>query len=230
MARKNETVSEERAQRVSIEAYKPLMQFFALFLGAETEILLCDTERILYAENPFSPKQAAGMPLGDMEQVFVRDKHYQGIPWTVNYRSLSDRGEKLRSATMFIKDERDELLGMLTINTKVDELLAVRALMDRIVNGAHPNINGMPAQQPKPPQYYEAISMSVMEMASSSIDKSIARYGVPADRLTADEKLEIIRELDKIGTFLLKGSVAEVAKRLCSSEATIYRYLQQINA
>ena len=210
-------------------SYKPIIQFFSLFLGSGTEILLCDTERILHSENPFSQKNAAGMPLGDMEQAFINGEHYRGIPCTVNYRSLSDEGEKLRSATMFIKDENDELLGMLTVNTKVNELIAARDLIDRVINGEEPNINGMAAPL-KPPQYYETISMlSVIEMTNSTIDKSITRYGVPSDRLTADEKLAIVRELDKMGAFLMKGSVAEVAKRLSSSEATIYRYLQQIN-
>ena len=40
--------------------------------------------------------------------------------------------------------------------------------------------------------------------------------------------LSVIREMDSRGVFLAKGSVIEVAKKLKSSKATIYRYLQQL--
>ena len=228
-AKKDLDFNDTETACIDIDAYKPIMRFLSLYLGLGTEILLCDTEKILLSENPFSLKHTPGMPLGDMEQAFINGRLYRGVPCTVNYRSLSDDGEKLRSATMFIKDDNDELLGMMTLNTKVNELVAARDMIDRIINGEEPDVNGM-ATPIKPPQFYETISMlSVIEMTNSTIDKSIMRYGVPSDRLTADEKLEIVRELDRMGAFLMKGSVAEVAKRLSSSEATIYRYLHQIN-
>ena len=49
------------------------------------------------------------------------------------------------------------------------------------------------------------------------------------DRLTQDEKMEIMDILNRKGVFLLKGSVSHVAQTLHSSEASIYRYLGKLN-
>ena len=57
-----------------------------------------------------------------------------------------------------------------------------------------------------------------------------ANYPVDVDRLTQDEKMEIMDILNRKGVFLLKGSVSYVAKELHSSEASIYRYLGKLNS
>ena len=51
---------------------------------------------------------------------------------------------------------------------------------------------------------------------------------MPADRLTSDERLQIISALEAGGIFLLKGSVKDVAAGLACSQASVYRYLSQI--
>lgn len=66
-------------------------------------------------------------------------------------------------------------------------------------------------------------------MISSVMSEARVRFQTTPDRFTAEEKLSIVREMDKRGVFLVKGSVSEVAKEIKSSEATIYRYLHQIN-
>lgn len=214
---------------LDIERYKPLLHFLSLYLGAKTELLLCDTQKVLYIENPLDGSRTAGMALGEMEQSFIASGHCHDVPYTVNYRAMTPRGERLRSATMFLRDAAGALIGLLTINTQVEQLLGVREVIDRLINGNEFGVN-QPEQAAKPQQYYETLSMSVIEMSNSIIDRCIQRFGVPAERLTAEEKLMVVRELDACGTFLIKGSVSEVAKRLFSSEATIYRYLQQINS
>jgi predicted transcriptional regulator YheO len=43
-----------------------------------------------------------------------------------------------------------------------------------------------------------------------------------------EEKLSVVRKLHNSGIFILKGAVSETADRLMISEATVYRYLNQI--
>lgn len=50
-----------------------------------------------------------------------------------------------------------------------------------------------------------------------------------SDRLTVDEKMEIVRRLNGDGFFLMKGAVSQIAMILGTSEATIYRYLSSVN-
>ena len=72
-------------------------------------------------------------------------------------------------------------------------------------------------------------SSSIAGATASIVSSVIADYPVPVDRLTQDEKMEIMDALNRKGVFLLKGSVSHVARELHSSEASIYRYLGKLN-
>ena len=65
-------------------------------------------------------------------------------------------------------------------------------------------------------------------MALDAIHHELERLGVSAERLTSDERLQIITALEESGIFLLKGSVKDVAVGLRCSQASVYRYLAQI--
>ena len=74
----------------------------------------------------------------------------------------------------------------------------------------------------------DSIGASIEEVAENAIRRVIKDSSIPLDRLTKDEKMEIVKALDEKGIFMLKGAVPLVAKLLHSSEATIYRYLSNI--
>lgn len=209
--------------------YKPLAKFLSVFLGSNCEILLCDTEKFLHIENPLENSYHIGDSLDDLHQKFLNDPNCNSLPYTMNYRTITSSGEKLRSATFFIRDQ-ETLTGFLTINWKMTEFLQVRDILDNIINGTIPK-NTSPTSEisPQPAEYYETLSVSVSELISSVMSEARVRFQTTPDRFTAEEKLSIVREMDKRGVFLVKGSVSEVAKEIKSSEATIYRYLHQIN-
>jgi len=70
---------------------------------------------------------------------------------------------------------------------------------------------------------------SIAGATASIVSQVVADYPVEVDRLTQDEKMEIMDILNRKGVFLLKGSVSHVAQALHSSEASIYRYLGKLN-
>ena len=61
-----------------------------------------------------------------------------------------------------------------------------------------------------------------------AVGRELIRLGVTADRLTPDERMQIIASLETGGIFLLKGAVKDVADALHCSQASVYRYLSQI--
>ena len=70
---------------------------------------------------------------------------------------------------------------------------------------------------------------SIAGATASIVSQVVEDYPVEVDRLTQDEKMEIMDILNRKGVFLLKGSVSHVAQALHSSEASIYRYLGKLN-
>ena len=214
---------------LNLKDYIPIMKFLALYLGEDCELILCDTQKVLHIENSFDDSAHPGDPIGEMQQAFINNPKFHKLPYTINYRAMTASREKLRSATLFIK-EHEKLTGLLTINMKVSNLLLLRETLENMINGTSPHhTTHLSARQEKPAEYYETLSLSVTELIDSVIDEACIRFSITPERFTANEKKSIVREMDTRGVFLVKGSISEVAKKLKSSDATIYRYLHQIN-
>ncbi|UGA40785.1 helix-turn-helix domain-containing protein [Chromobacterium haemolyticum] len=55
----------------------------------------------------------------------------------------------------------------------------------------------------------------------------LEQYAIDPTRLSGDEKLEVIRELNQRGLFSIRGFVGKASQALEISEPTLYRYLKQ---
>jgi len=208
---------------LSINDYIPLVNFLSNFLMSE--VVLFDTEKIVYIEKSLHPSRKPGAPLPDMEALFLKNREYEKSDFSVNYRSLGVNRERLRSATLFLKNDKNAIIGMLTINLHVDDLIAARNVINKFINGPVTEKELKQQREAESLEIFKGSVQNLMEMIIQSIPE---KSTVPPDRLSQEEKINIIKDLDNRGTFLIKGSVAEVAKVLKTSEATIYRYLNQL--
>ena len=66
------------------------------------------------------------------------------------------------------------------------------------------------------------------DLINSMLTDYFTTNNIPANRLTQDEKIEIIKKLDGISIFRLKGAISSVADKLTISEASVYRYLSKL--
>lgn len=213
---------------LNVELYRPIIEFLSLFLGLEAEIILCDTKKILLIENPLDESHYVGAPINEIQQALIKNQKNNDPPYNINYRALSSKGDKMRSATLFIR-EGDRLEGLLTINHNVGELVRIRSYLNMLISGDQEHKPPQTSKkQTKPKQFYETLTLSVTEMINNVLEKAVVRFNAPPNRLKANEKLSVVQEMDSLGVFLAKGSVKEVAEKLGSSKATIYRYLHQL--
>ena len=74
----------------------------------------------------------------------------------------------------------------------------------------------------------KAASESIKDLTIKMIEEVIRDAGVPADRMTVDEKKEILKSLKEKEVFRTKGATRIVAKYLNSSETSIYRYFKEL--
>ncbi|MFW5736589.1 MAG: helix-turn-helix transcriptional regulator, partial [Halanaerobium sp.] len=157
--------------------------------------------------------------LTDLALNVLKDQEKLESDYLTNYTGKTYDGKELKSSTFFIK-EQGEVKGMLCINIDVSKYIEARDLLNSFI-GNDQNVEQKDNEQ----EFSEKFTSSIEELIDNMIENSIGNSSIPPARMTADEKKEITNKLDDKGVFLLKNSVSKVAKKLHTSEATIYRYL-----
>lgn len=208
-------------------SYVPLMKFFAQQMP-DTEIVLHDVSNldhsIIAIENSHISGRDVGGASTDLVLRILKDQSFRDRFFTEPYTSATDTGTFLSSGTYFIKHE-GELLGLLCTNTDitpsqnlikaVSDLMESRRLTTKI-------------QQNETQAISEKLTQSVGDIPVQTTLEIIRELELRADHLTQEEKLQVVQEIERRGVFLLKGSIASVAKVLRVSEPTLYRYIRQV--
>ena len=221
-----------------LEPYRVVVSFLGEALGPDYEVVLHDLTSedgtIVAIVNNHISGRTEGAPLSNMALRFIQERMYEKQDYLAGYQGASQAKGRLRSSTMFIKDN-GQLIGMLCINFDDSRYHAVS---EEILRLCHPDkfvdtnfqvdtsrIDELSAIPAPPPERFHSSSGSVAEEA---VYRALDRLGLSPLRLTPEERMEIIAGLEADGIFLLKGAVKPVADALQCSQASIYRYLSQI--
>jgi predicted transcriptional regulator YheO len=214
-----------------IDKFIPMVDFLGTFLGENCEVVLHDVrerERSILAianSDSISGREVGG-PLTNLALKFVMEREHDRRDWAMGYTTLARDGNPLHSATYFIRHEDGELAGMLCLNMNVSELIKARDTIDKMVRVFSSSQNN----SSKDFSLTESFSSSAEDLTENIIRQVIRECEVPPERMTPEEKTELVRILHGRGVFLLKGSVHVVSQYLASSEPTIYRYLQKVSS
>lgn len=238
MTRSSETtiVDPDRALRAEFSPYVPLMAFLAEILGPRAEIVLHDTSdlsrSIVALTNGHISGRSVGGPATDLVLKVLQNHEQDDRDFLANYLAESRAGGRFRSSTYFIRDARMKVIGMICVNIDDEHLTRARDLLTTIIATTGVVKGGAPGDilvQPEGPRpVAERLSMNVDELALDGVARIVAAQGQDPQRMTPDEKIAAVRELERAGMFLLKGAVTQVAEALYVSEPTVYRYVKQV--
>lgn len=208
-----------------MDRFLPLTQFISELAGPEAEVILYETDKrtVYHVINPFDEEMVVGSEMRSLERSLLEDRRYEQEDFIVNYRALSKQRNKLKSATMFLRDDSSQLAGILTVNVNVERLVELRDMLNVMISGYRP-------YDQQSPSFYNSFDVSVEGIVAKTIQEELARYNVAPTRLSQQEKLEIVSNLDQKGIFLVKGAIVELARFLHTTETTIYRYLNKLSA
>ncbi len=202
-----------------LDTFKTLAAFLAQQMK-DCEFVIHDLNNLEHSIVFIGNGHISGRKIGDSATDLVlrvlKDKKYLSAEYTEIYRSMSSDGVVFNSSTFFIK-ENNELVGLLCIN---QDLTHYRNIYDSL--GV---ILGATSKQENQ-EINERLVPSVQSLPDNVVDEVISQNFSSVKHLTKDDRLKIVKELDRKGVFLLKGSISEVAKTLKISDATMYRYLQ----
>lgn len=133
-----------------------------------------------------------------------------------NYITRAPNGRVLKSTTTVLRDPDGHVFGALCINVDVTDL--------RLLTGVLEELAGSSLQPPEPITFVDEVGQVVSEM----INEEEIALSRPLDRLTKQDRLNILRALDRRGIFTLQRSVPQVAEHLGISRATVYTDLHEI--
>lgn len=219
-----------------LENYVSFISFFSKAIGPDYELYLVDTRGGHYKKLSLEYGKISGKNLGSNLPPAIKQtldkKEYQQTDYIINRATYSNTGKALRTSLFFIKSDAGDLEGIVCMNfddSRYEEL------GKKIMYLCHPDqyieerissaslINNI--DQKTLDQINQGEKMTMEDTIMSMIDLELKEALIPVDRLTPDEKVQIVKNLDSKGFFMLKGSVNILSKVLDMSQASVYRYI-----
>ncbi|MGJ7913504.1 helix-turn-helix transcriptional regulator [Neobacillus sp. LXY-1] len=209
--------------------YQNIMNYFGAILGSNYEFVLHVLKpeggsQIGHIVNGELSGRTLNGPLTDYAKKLISEKVYLEKDFVTDYVGEGPRGKKFRSSTLFIKDSKGVLQGLLCINFDADVYRKVAKDVLKLVNlSLDIEHIEMKTEQEQP---VERLHDNVSNIIYTVIDKDILESGA---QLSPDQKKLAIAKLKDYGVFDIKGTINEVSDIMGMSESSVYRYLQMVS-
>jgi len=202
-----------------LESFIPLVETVATQFGANCEVALHDLRKpqeSLIAISGSLTGRSLGAPITNYVLNLIK-KHGDSVEQSCIYASKTSDGRRLKSSTTFIYNASGHVIGCFCINFCVEKFMSSSETLQEFCSVQDENEN--PG---------ERFANDVHEVAQGIISDVMNKQSVPVERMDRSEKLDIVRELDARGLFLVKGTVEHVASCLGISKYTLYSYMDQV--
>ncbi|WP_462405245.1 helix-turn-helix transcriptional regulator [Gracilibacillus sp. Marseille-QA3620] len=133
-----------------------------------------------------------------------------------NYKTRLPNGITMKSSTIFLRGEENQVVGALCINYDISMMMHYESEVKEFLA-----FNGTVEKS-------EAFYSTVQEVIQDMVEQVLSNFKKAPSTLTLEEKIECVRQLQNKGAFLIKGSTEYLASVLGVSKFTIYNYLQKI--
>ena len=211
---------------INVKNILPVADFLGAVMGENTEIIVHDltsyNQSIVYIINGHISNRKIGDPITDLVVNFITSESKGNKQFICNYNSKTINDKLLYSSTYFIRDDTNEIVGALCLNSDYGglhkSLSFLTSLLPNYVDTKTVALNNIK----------ENLNSNPQELTVNKIDEIIKQFNVTPQRMTTIEKTEVISALNDCGIFNIRGSVIEVASKLNMSEPSVYRYIKKI--
>lgn len=219
---------EKREISPILASFIPVVKGIAKTFGKDCEVLLHDVSNlessVIMIENGHVTRRKVGSPMTDLGLYFLQSDLFKDTDFIANYQTESKDGKKLKSTSIFIRDDKKKIIGFLCINYALDHLSEIRKKIDDFcaVNKAvDKNVFNNEEKE-------EIFTDNLDDLLERVFVKAQEKVGKPIEKMLKDDKLELVRYLQKKGFFLVKGNIDKIARKLNVSRYTVYNYLSEI--
>ena len=205
-----------------LKLFLPIIKGMHTLLGERSEFILHDLSK---PENSMVAIEGnvTGRQLGASVTNIVIEaiaKHGDAAPDMIGYSSISKDGRPLKSSTIFIRNQKGQIVGCMCSNMDLTEFLVAQNLLESICT------YGDNSHQ----KDTEVFAQDIKEVVEDLIQKQIGAAGKPVPMMSRIEKVQLVRELENKCVFEVKGSVELAAHCLGVSSFTVYGYLKEIRS
>lgn len=218
----NKNMTEGKEKKIIFENLKNLADTIVQMFGRNMEVAIHDFDDLQHSLKYITgtvTKRKEGAPITDLVVKAWR-REGESVKNLIGYRSTTKEGRVLKCSTIFIRDSKSKVIGVLCINFDVTDLLNS---IYNIENLAQTSTNKEVGKS-------ETFATTITETIDALIEQSVAEVGKQPPLMTTEEKVKLVGILEGKGAFLIKGGTDNVAARMGLSKYTIYNYLQKYRA
>lgn len=207
-----------------MSTYISLTPFLSEVLGHGCEIVIHDinnpTNSLVAIENSSTGREI-GDSLTDLAKEIIASEDYKTKNFLSGYSGLTKKKEYL-SFTYFIKN-KNKLIGLLCVNKDLSSTKRFSKELKELF--AQFNIN-----LPDENNVKENLDPSIEDILENLVSNTILETNIAPNRMSREEKINLVGKLNDQGILMMKGAVSEISKQLDVSEPTVYRYLKITNS
>lgn len=200
-----------------LELLKQVASGIAAQFGSDCEVVVHDLSRhpdhtIVAIENG----HVSGRKVGDGASHVVIEQLQTNDPEPEDhlcYLTKTPDGKILKSSTVYIRNSKGKVSGILAINYDISKLLMVEGAVRELVSTQEP-------QQAEPEKI-----VNINDMLDDLIQQSVALAGKPVALMNKEDKVRAIQFLNQNGAFLVTKSGDKIAKYFGISKYTLYSYI-----
>lgn len=203
----------------------PVLRGIAQTLGPWFEVVIHDLKdpdhSLVFIEGNVTGRQP-GAPVTDLVLKVLRTYGDRAAD-IIGYETRTRDGRRLRSSTMFLRDEAGRIRGCVCVNVDVS---AFEQLMETLKQFTAAQAPPVRANE----DAVETFPTDVSEVLALLVQRAVKGLGKPPASTDRAERVELVRALDRKGAFLIKGAVDYLASILGVSRYTVYAYLEEARA
>jgi len=204
-----------------LESLKLVVDGIAATFGSRCEVVLHDLSdldrSIVKITNGHVTGRTVGGSITDQGLKFLKSDSQEDL--LINYASTTKDGRLLKSSTIVFRDDSRKPIAAICINFDVTDILNFNAAIQDIF---------MVSEEGEGKRPVETFETDIGSTLNEIADRIIRKTGKAISSMGRGDKIEIVRQLEDQGVFLIKGAVKFIAKKLNVSKFTIYNYLDQV--
>lgn len=198
---------------------KQLAKALAMQFGPQCEVAVHNLSNgyentIIAIENG----HVTGRHIGDgaSEIALKALKSKKDVEDNLNYLTRTSDGRMLKSSSIYIRDENDLVIALLSINYDITAISHANSILAQFI-GTN--------QDRRQDGRIDTIFSNVNDLLDRLIEESEEYVGKPVALMNKDDKIKAIHYLDEKGAFLIKKSGDRISKYYDISKYTLYNYL-----